>query len=210
MDFSVLAPTLARYGAPMIAELLDTAAGAVGGPLAGLAVKGVTDFVLARLGTAFGTAPDPAALAPAIEAAAQADPAGTATKLQSVQDDHADLIQRAMAQAQIDEANVESARANTLELVKAGSPVAWGSPVISTVVVVAFAAVAVVVFVKYGVDSAVGQLIAGALIAKFGTVVDYWLGSSKGSADRAADVQGMLRTAISNGVPTGAPSRKAR
>ena len=71
--------------------------------------------------------------------------------------------------------------------------------------VVAFAVVSVVVFARYGVDSPVGQLIAGALIAKFGTVVDYWLGSSKGSADRADQVAALLNRAVA-----GAPALRGR
>ena len=100
-------------------------------------------------------------------------------------------------------ADVADARATTVGLARAGSPIAWGSPVISALVVAAFAAVAVVVFVGYGVDSAVGQLIAGALIAKFGTVVDYWLGSSKGSSDRADQITALLHQTLGGAAHPG-------
>ena len=97
-------------------------------------------------------------------------------------------------------ADVADARATSLALAQARSPLAWGSPVISVIVVSAFTAVASVVVVKYGVESPVGQLIAGALIAKFGTVVDYWLGSSKGSADRVDQIVSMLHESIGGAV----------
>ena len=93
-------------------------------------------------------------------------------------------------------ADTESARNATASLATARSPMAWGSPVVSGIVVGAFAIVSVVVFGRYGVESAVGQLIAGALIAKFGTVVDFWLGSSRGSSDRADQITAMLRQSI--------------
>ena len=203
MDLSILVPTLTRFGAPMLAELFETAATAAGGPLAGMAVTGISNFVLSKLGAAFNVpSDDPAAISHAVETAAQADPVATQAKLQEVQDDHSDLIKQAMAQAALDEQNVENARGTMLSLAQAKSPIAWGSPVISTVVVVAFAAVSIIVFTKYGVESAIGQLIAGALIAKFSTVVDYWLGSSKGSSDRMNDVTAMLHQAINSGVPT--------
>ena len=137
MDFSTLAPTLERYGAPMIAELLDTSADAIGGPLAGMAVKGVTDFVLSKLGAAFDVpSDDPAAISQAVETAAQADPAGTATKLQAVQDEHADLIRQAMAQAQIDEANVENARSTEIQRTVYGSWYERAAPLILGLVIV--------------------------------------------------------------------------
>ena len=136
-----------------------------------------------------------------VQAAAQADPGKLDTLKARLEADTQDL------KAQL--ADVAEARQATAGLVAARSPIAWGSPVISAIVVVAFAIVAVVVFARYGVESAVGQLIAGALIAKFGTVVDYWLGSSRGASDRADQVTGMLQQAIVAGVPTAAPARRS-
>ena len=183
MDFSILAPTLARYGAPMIAELFDTAAGAVGGPLVGMAVTGVTNFVLSKLGAAFGVPADPATLAPAIEAAAQADPAGTATKLQAVQDDHADLIQKAMAQAQIDEANVENARSTEVARQVGGAWYERAAPLVLAVIIVIgfFAMIALFATGHASTNDAIMVMLATTLAGAFGALVNYYFGSSIGS-----------------------------
>lgn len=151
------------------------------------AVAGAVETVLHDL---FGTA-DPAQ----VQTAVDADPSKAAA-LQSRLGAETETLKAGLA-------DVADARAATLGLAKAGSPIAWGSPVISTIVVAAFAAVAVVVFARYGVESAVGQLIAGALIAKFGTVVDFWLGSSKGSSDRADQITAMLHQTLVGGTRAG-------
>lgn len=161
--------------------------GRIAPDLLGLAFGGAAEPVAGRVEAAlrdiFGTA-DPAVVA----AAAEAEPGKAEALKARLAAETADL------KAQL--GDVADARAATRGLVQAGSPIAWGSPVISTVVVLAFATVAVVVFARYGVESAVGQLIAGALIAKFGTVVDFWLGSSRGTVERADQVTAMLRDAI--------------
>ncbi len=170
--------------------------GRVAPDILGLAFGGGAAEVAAKVETAvrdiFGTTdPDQ------VQAAAQAAPDKVAALKARLSAD-TDQLKAALA-------DVAGARAATADLVAAKSPIAWGSPVISTVVVAAFAVVAVIVFLDYGIDSAVGQLIAGALIAKFGTVVDYWLGSSKGSADRSDAVLSMLHAAIGPAVHRGRP-----
>lgn len=166
-----LLPLLARV-APDLVSL------AFGGHASTVAAK-----VEAALQDVFGTVD-----AEQVQAAAQAEPVKV-DALKARLDADTDQIKAGLA-------DVEDARAATAALVASKSPIAWGSPVISAIVVAAFAVVSVVVFARYGVDSPVGQLIAGALIAKFGTVVDYWLGSSKGSADRADQVAALLERAV--------------
>ena len=170
-----LLPLLGRFAPDLIGLALGGHAPAVAGA------------VEAALHDLFGTA-DPAR----VQGVVDADPSKAAA-LQARLDAEAEVLKAGLA-------DIADARAATVGLVRAGSPIAWGSPVISAIVVGAFAAVAVVVFWNYGVDSAVGQLIAGALIAKFGTVVDYWLGSSKGSSDRADQITAMLHQAL-GGAP---------
>ena len=177
-----LLPLLGRFAPDLIGLALGGHASAV---------AGTVETVLHDL---FGTTD-----AASVQTALDADPSKAAA-LQARLDAGTESLKAGLA-------DVADARATTMGLAKAGSPIAWGSPVISTVVVTAFAIVAVVVFSRYGVESAVGQLIAGALIAKFGTVVDYWLGSSKGSADRSDAVLTMLHQAIGG---AGAPLRRGR
>ncbi len=194
MDFSTLVPTLARYGAPMIAELFETAATATGGPLAGMAVTGISNFVLSRLASAFGTPEDPAAVSTAIETAAQADPVATQAKLQTVQDDHSALIQQAMAQSQIDEQNVENARATSVSLAQLGTRPAMllaSAPAILGVFnLLMFAWVVWFFFAGHNVDSPNGNLIVGAIIGAYATTQAYFGGSSaiaKHRGDQAID-----------------------
>ncbi len=201
MDFSILIPTLEQYGAPLIASLLTTAATMAGGPLLGGIVGTVLKAVAAELGA---KSPVPAD----IQAQIEADPAKAKAVLPKLDSDHAGLIASARAQAELDLANIQNARETELRLVGEHSALAWGPPVISSIVVGAFSLVALVVVFRYGVESAVGQLIVGALIAKFGTVVDYYLGASKGSSDRVDQIVSMLHTAI--GSPAGAKPHAGR
>lgn len=119
-----------------------------------------------------------------LAASIAATPDKARSALQKVEEDHAAVIADVLAQARLDLDNVEDARRHEVALATAGSPLAWGAPAVATVVVAAFSGVAALVVARYGVDSALGQLIVGALISKFGTVVDYYLGASKSAADR--------------------------
>lgn len=175
--------------------------GQIAPELLGLAFGGQAQAVASRVETAlkdvFGTA-DPAV----VQTATEGDPSKR-DALKARLAAETDALKAELG-------DVADARATAAALATARSPIAWGSPVVSAVVVLAFAAVAVIVFARYGVESAVGQLVAGALIAKFGTVVDYWLGSSQGSSDRADQVTTILHQAIAAGVPTAAPARRGR
>ena len=159
--------------------------------LVGLAFGGQASAVAAKVEAAvhdiFGTA-DPAV----VQSQVDADPV-KADALRTRLGAETDQLKAELA-------DVVDARASTLALARAASPIAWGSPVISVIVVAAFVAVSGIVVVRYGVESPVGQLIAGALIAKFGTVVDYWLGSSKGSSERVDQIVAMFHQAIGSGA----------
>ena len=169
-------PLLARVAPELVGLLFGGKAGSDG------AGSGVVKLE-AALRDLFGST-DPAAVQQQLDT----DPAKT-TALQARLDAETERLKARLA-------DTENARAATVSLAAAQSPMAWGSPVVSGIVVGAFAIVSIVVFGRYGVESAVGQLIAGALIAKFGTVVDFWLGSSRGSSDRADQITAMLHQSI--------------
>ena len=183
MDFSTLVPTLARYGAPMIAELFETAATATGGPLAGMAVTGISNFVLARLASAFGAPEDPAAVSTAIETAAQADPVATQAKLQTVQDDHSALIQQAMAQAQVDEANVENARSTEIARHATGTWYERAAPLVLGIIIVVgfFGIMLLFALGKANSGDTILVVLASTMASAFGALVNYYFGSSIGS-----------------------------
>jgi len=83
-----------------------------------------------------------------------------------------------------------SARSQTVDLAKTGSPIAWGAPVVSAIVVVGFFVVMVRLF-GLGADDMPERvfnllnMLFGALVLGFGQVCNYWLGSS--SSSRAKD-----------------------
>ena len=87
-------------------------------------------------------------------------------------------------------ADVQSARTTEVDLAKDQSPIAWIPPAVSLLVMVGFY-VLLWILIRDSVgangDLSKNQLInicIGALVAAFSTVVNFWLGSSKGSEDK--------------------------
>lgn len=80
-------------------------------------------------------------------------------------------------------ADVAGARAQTVDLVKAGSPIAWGAPVVSVIVTGAFGLVCWMVFneVIPQQNREMALYVVGQLSGFAGIAVTYWLGSSKSS-----------------------------
>jgi len=81
-------------------------------------------------------------------------------------------------------ADVQSARGQATDLARAGSGVVWSAPVVSAIVLLAFAGVLGLVLVRAlpsGSETIVNMLL-GTLAAMATQVVNYWLGSSAGSA----------------------------
>jgi len=101
--------------------------------------------------------------------------------------------------------DVQSARQQTLDLARQGHNAAWGAPVVSVIVIVGFFAVMALLFVvQADLPPSQAQLLNvlfGALIPAFGTVVQYWLGSSAGSKRSGDAVRAIAETIV--------PSRKA-
>ena len=140
--------------------------------LVGLAFGGHAEAVVGKVAKAatavFGT--DDAG---AVEAQASADPAKAeafANKLQA----ETDSLKAELA-------DVENARATTVALAQAGSSIAWGAPVVSLAVTLGFIAILATMTLHALPDSAVVNVLVGTLATAFGSVVNYWLGSSAGS-----------------------------
>lgn len=89
---------------------------------------------------------------------------------------------------ELDNRDRGSARSQTVELAKAGSPIAWGAPIISMLVLGVFGVV--LYRVVTGADGAGANpnatLMLGALTTMASAVVSYWVGSSAGSAAKNA------------------------
>lgn len=81
-------------------------------------------------------------------------------------------------------ADVAGARAHTVELARAGSPIAWGAPLVSALVLVGFAVAVWVVLTRAlpAGSQEIALYTVGALQTLAASVVAYWVGSSAGSA----------------------------
>lgn len=90
--------------------------------------------------------------------------------------------------------DIAGARTQTVALAQTGSKIAWGSPVISVMVVVLFAAMLVELEFR-GVPEGSRDLMhimLGTLAAGFVQVLNYWLGSSSSSQSKDATIKAAL------------------
>lgn len=167
----------------VIGSVAPGLAAALGGPLAGAAVKVIADKVLGR----------PEATQ---EEVAEALSSGSITGDQLVALKTAEQsfkLELERIDQQREAASVEdtkSARQQTVDLAKEGSAIAWGAPVVSVMIVGGFFIAVYMLFIMERVwDERTANLLNvlfGALTVSFTGVTQYWLGSSAGSK-RAGD-----------------------
>lgn len=156
---------------PILTTLAPSLVRHVAGDQAGQVAQQAAQVVQAVAGT-----DDPAQIA-----AVLADPTKAAEMtlaLARVENDAAVAQQRAIL------ADLASARAHTVELARAGSPIAYGSVVVSVLVLIAFGATvwsALYNPVPEGSKELLLMLL-GNLATMAAAVVAYWVGSSAGSA----------------------------
>jgi hypothetical protein len=153
--------------------------GLLGGPVGAIATAAGT-----LIASAFGSEPTP----DAVERAIAADPA-LALKLKELEAAHqSKLMDWQLAIIQADLANVQGARQAEVEKAKAGYLGAWATPLVALIVTVGFFVMLYVVMSKGDGKpmSEAAVLLLGALSAGFGSVVQYYLGSSLGSARKDA------------------------
>jgi hypothetical protein len=104
--------------------------------------------------------------------------------------------------------DIGSARQQTLDLAKDRNPIMWSAPVISTIILLAFAFMLYFVLVV-GVKEeslALGNVLLGTLAAMATQVANYWLGSSSGSSRKDVYLQN-AQNQLSRSVPAGMFSR---
>ena len=91
-------------------------------------------------------------------------------------------------------ADVANARAATLGLAQAGSPMAWGAAIVSTIVLLTFGSVMALALVRSLPANAepILNVLLGTLGAMSTSVVSYWVGSSAGSARKDARIAKLL------------------
>lgn len=189
MDWSALVPLVAS-AAPTIGSLLGGLIPFPGGAILGK----VAGDVLAQ---ALGVPATPEAVNTAITTG---DPAVIQAKLSEAET----RIQAEVERHKADLADVADARNTNLELMKAGSVIAWGPVVISVLVTVGFiGCVFALMILKIDFSNTSGQaflILTGVLSQAFAQVTGYWLGSSAGSVDKSAQIAALA------GVQTAKPA----
>lgn len=152
--------------------------------LVGLAFGSGAEAVSARIakaaGEVFGTED-----AVAITAQAAADPAKAAAfagKLQA----ETDALRAELG-------DLQDARGTTVALARAGSPVAWGAPVVSCAVTFGFIGILAMLTLHALPDGGVVNVLVGTLATAFGSVVNFWLGSSAGSQAKTQHLASLAR-----------------
>lgn len=92
-------------------------------------------------------------------------------------------------------ADVADARKQTLGLAGMGSSLAWAAPMVSVIVLLAFGILSCVVLFHQVPDGSqsLANVLLGALASMAGAVVQYWVGSSAGSARK----DGLLANSVS-------------
>ena len=99
--------------------------------------------------------------------------------------------------------DVASARNQTVELAQAKSPIAWGAPVVSTVVLLTFGLMlGIILSHSLPVGSeALANVMLGTLAAMATAVAQYWVGSSAGSARKSDDLRS-AQDQLAASIPT--------
>lgn len=93
-------------------------------------------------------------------------------------------------------ADVTNARATTVQLAQASSPLSWGAAIVSIVVLATFGAAMAMALLRVIPPNAepVLNVLLGSLTAMATSVVSYWVGSSVGSARKDARIADFLST----------------
>lgn len=177
MDWKDISPLVAA-AAPTIGQILGATL-----PIPGASI--LLPMAGKFLAEALGVPPTPEAVNTAITTG---DPSVVAAKLSEAEAKTSAEVEKFKAAL----ADVQDARATTIELTKVGSNIAWGAPTISVVIVIGFFMVMSMLFVVK-VDLSAGSVtllnvLFGALIPAFGQVCNYWLGSSAGSENKSQQI----------------------
>lgn len=170
--------------APLIKLGLTGLGTAFGGPLGGTIGGALGSAIAGALGT--DATPE------AVSAALADNPDVAIAKLKDLESKRQDEL--AEYQAQL--ADVQDARGTTVELVKQGSPIAWGAPAISVVVIGCFALTMFMVLrwgIPAGTDANVVIGLTETLKQLSVAVVFYWVGSSDGSKRMGEAVREIAR-----------------
>jgi len=123
------------------------------------------------------------------------------------QKENAERRQAELSEFGLRTGDTQSARSTLVELVRSGSATSWGAPVISLVVTLGFFAALALMLFGAGIQNPQSRellnVVVGALVAAFTAVVNFWIGSSRGSQIkdetalvRSADTASQFRAAL--------------
>jgi hypothetical protein len=193
---------------PLVLSLAPQLAGMIFGSKGADATAKVATVVQTVVGTAadLSTPGGVAAAVAHIQANAQASSdaklADLHLQMQKQQDEAAEALrQDALDELKTRLADTGSARAMATELAKAHSGLAYGSVVVSVVIVAAFGATTYAVLAGHlsATDAQFGSVLVGTLAAMATQVANYWLGSSQSSSAKnvlLANAQNNLASSV--------------
>lgn len=170
-------PLVAAGLAGVLVESLPSIASWIFGDKTGKAVEVVTGAAKQVFGT-----DDPASL----ERALAADPAKALEFKRIVLEAEGQERERQHQETLARIVDVQNARGTQVELAKSGSPLSWSAAVVSILAVSAFVGLLIAIFMFSGdIPPALKDvflLLIGAAISGYNQVLNYYLGSSSGSA----------------------------
>lgn len=158
-----------------VAKVAPILGGVLGGPVG--AIAGAAG---ALISSALGVDADPEAITKAL-----ADPE-TLVKLKQIESDERQrLLEWQTAQLNAELENVKSAREREVALAQAGHGASWATSIVSCIVTIGFFVMLYLVISggKAELGDA-GLMLLGTLATGFGAVINYYLGSSLGSASK--------------------------
>lgn len=171
---------------PLLLGLAPTVASWLMGDKTGAAVTKITGIARDMLGT-----DDPTGM----ERAIAADPNLALQFKMAIIQAEADARRQQFDTLQAQLADVQSARSQTVRLAEAGSSIAWGAPIISTLITFGFFAMLYLVMRQEIPESSqtLANIMLGSLGTSFTAVVGYWVGSSAGSAQKTNALEKLAR-----------------
>jgi ABC-type multidrug transport system permease subunit len=171
---------------PLLLGIAPTVASWIMGDKTGAAVTKITGIDRNLLGTDDATD---------MERAIAADPNLALQFKMAIIQAEADARRQQFDTLQAQLADVASARSQTVKLAETGSAIAWGAPIISTLITFGFFAMLYLVIRQEIPESSqtLANIMLGSLGTSFTAVVGYWVGSSAGSAQKTSALEKIAR-----------------
>jgi len=174
----------------LVGQAAPTIGGILGGfiPVPGGAVLGqVAGKVLAE---ALGVPPTASAVATAIQT-------GDPTTVQAALTEAEAKMQAEVEKFKASVQDVQDARRTGLEYDKQGSSIRWAASIVSVIAVSGFCLFSYIVIIRpSGADRDILMYLLGVWSAAFTSVLNYWLGSSAGSANKDDKLAALSQAAV--------------